>query len=460
MDVDEMLHHAGDFGRYQLILIFLFSVINVLSTFDYFGQTFLFVMSPHWCRLPEIEQVTTARERRFIWAPPGDPACSRFDMNLSDISTPPDANWSTRPCDVGWEYNLTMGYNSVINELNWVCDDDWKPALGQSLFFVGCVFGTLALGIMADHVGRLPVLVLANMLSLFGNLATYFTSDLLLFGASRFMHGLSTDTNFVMICPRVNSVPVLEYMRPDKRTLGLNMSNGVFSTVATVALPWIATGSGDWRSFLLIISLPLVVVPLYYLVVPESASWLISKGRTDEAVTCFEKVAAFNGRKLPPDIVKEFKESSKMAPSEKSRNLLGLFRTPRLRRKTCILIFKSMVLTLCFDAISRNVEGLGYSPFVIFSVTGVTKLPSSLVIVGLQDRLGRKAMASGALFLSGVFTVASGVTLAILGSGIGDLIFYFNLSYSHTRKSSWQCQGRNKGFILLYYYFYINRSSQ
>nr|CAD7429238.1 unnamed protein product [Timema monikensis] len=81
-----------------------------------------------------------------------------------------------------------------------------------------------------------------------------------------------------------------------------------------------------------------------------------------------------------------------------------------------------MVLTLCFDAISRNVEGLGYSPFVIFSVTGVTKLPSSLVIVALQDRLGRKAMASGALFLSGVFTVASGVALAILGSGIDPLL--------------------------------------
>nr|CAD7429237.1 unnamed protein product [Timema monikensis] len=296
----------------------------------------------------------------------------------------------------------------VLSNLNWVCDDNWKSALGQSLFFVGCVFGTLGLGIMADHIGRLPVLVLANMLSLFGNLATYFTSDLLLFGASRFMHGLSTDTNFVMMYIIDNPVPVLEYMRPDKRTLGLNLSNGVFSTVATVALPWIAIGSGDWRSFLLIISLPLMIVPLYYLVVPESASWLISKGRMDEAVTCFEKVAAFNGRKLPPDVVKEFKkpydppqgprglmrysrvgldcrgwrdqgsipvegtkggsslffplnESSKMAPSEKSRNLLGLFKTPRLRRKTCILIFKSLLRMerLRFESRSGELGGGG-----------------------------------------------------------------------------------------------------
>nr|CAD7450870.1 unnamed protein product [Timema bartmani] len=116
-----------------------------------------------------------------------------------------------------------------------------------------------------------------------------------------------------------------------------------------------------------------------------------------------------------------------------------MFRTPHLRRNTSILLFKSMVLTLCFDAISRNVEGLNYSPFFMFSVTSVTKLPSSLVIVGLQDRVGRKAMASGALLLSGVFTVVSGLTLAILETGTDPLLattfavvsrFGVNMAYS------------------------------
>nr|CAD7207114.1 unnamed protein product [Timema douglasi] len=116
-----------------------------------------------------------------------------------------------------------------------------------------------------------------------------------------------------------------------------------------------------------------------------------------------------------------------------------MFRTPHLRRNTSILLFKSMVLTLCFDAISRNVEGLNYNPFFMFSVTSVTKLPSSLVIVALQDRVGRKAMASGALLLSGLFTVVSGLTLAILGTGTDPLLatafavvsrFGVNMAYS------------------------------
>jgi hypothetical protein len=79
-----------------------------------------------------------------------------------------------------------------------------------------------------------------------------------------------------------------------------------------------------------------------------------------------------------------------------------------------------MVLTLCFDAISRNVDGLGYSPFVMFSMTSVTKFPASLVILLLQDRLGRKAMASGSLLMSGVFTIASGLVIAFVGAKSGN----------------------------------------
>ncbi|CAG2061257.1 unnamed protein product, partial [Timema podura] len=270
----------------------------------------------------------------------------------------------------------SVTYWIAVNKVkfDWVCDDNWKPALAQSLFFVGCVFGTLGLGIMADHIGRLPVLVLANMLALFGNVATYFTRDLPQLGACRFLTGLATDTNFVIMY-----ILVMEYLRPSRRTLGLNLCIGVFQTITCIVIPWIAIASGNWRRFLLAMSLPVLVVPFFYLVVPESASWLVSKGCTKEAIRCFENVASFNGRKISPEVLQKFKDG--------------------------------------FDAISRNVEGLNYSPVFMFSVTSVTKLPSSLVIVGLQNRVGRKAMASGAILLSGVFTVVSGLTRAILETG-------------------------------------------
>ena len=39
--------------------------------------------------------------------------------------------------------------------MNWVCDDAWKPATGNSIFYVGGMIGTILFGAMADrHVQR------------------------------------------------------------------------------------------------------------------------------------------------------------------------------------------------------------------------------------------------------------------------------------------------------------------
>lgn len=70
-----------------------------------------------------------------------------------------------------------------------------------------------------------------------------------------------------------------------------------------------------------------------------------------------------------------------------------------------------MVITLCYDAISRNVEGLGVTPFAMFSMSASAIFPACLLLLALQDRIGRKAMASSALLLSGLFTAASGIII-------------------------------------------------
>lgn len=77
-----------------------------------------------------------------------------------------------------------------------------------------------------------------------------------------------------------------------------------------------------------------------------------------------------------------------------------------------------MVITLCYDAISRNVEGLGMSPFLVFSISATSILPACLIILLLQDRIGRKAMASSSLLLNGFITVGTGFLLKVLGSNL------------------------------------------
>lgn len=70
-------------------------------------------------------------------------------------------------------------------------------------------------------------------------------------------------------------------------------------------------------------------------------------------------------------------------------------------------------MTLGYDAIAKNVNGFHMSPFIIFSASSATILPGCILILIMQDRIGRKAMASGSLFLSGLFMLTIGITLVI-----------------------------------------------
>jgi hypothetical protein len=79
------------------------------------------------------------------------------------------------------------------------------------------------------------------------------------------------------------------------------------------------------------------------------------------------------------------------------------------------LLALRMVLTLCYDVISRNVNNTSYSPFVLFTLNSAMILPSCSVILLLQDRVGRKALGSASLLFTGLFIGAAGITLATQG---------------------------------------------
>lgn len=75
-----------------------------------------------------------------------------------------------------------------------------------------------------------------------------------------------------------------------------------------------------------------------------------------------------------------------------------------------------MVLTLCYDAISKNISNIGMSPFIVFTISSATILPACLFILAVQDKVGRKALASGSLVVSGFLSVCAGIYLAIVES--------------------------------------------
>ena len=83
--------------------------------------------------------------------------------------------------------------------MNWVCDEAWIPTLSQSLFFAGSIPGTLFFGWFSDSKGRLPTIVVSNVIAFVTGMAIPFASNAATFLALRFIMGLSFSTHFVSV---------------------------------------------------------------------------------------------------------------------------------------------------------------------------------------------------------------------------------------------------------------------
>lgn len=59
----------------------------------------------------------------------------------------------------------------------------------------------------------------------------------------------------------------MEYLSPERRTLGLNLTIGIFYCIGTMSAPWIAVICSDWRTFLRATSAPLICIIVYWFVV-------------------------------------------------------------------------------------------------------------------------------------------------------------------------------------------------
>lgn len=129
------------------------------------------------------------------------------------------------------------------------------------------------------------------------------------------------------------------------RTLGLNLAVGIFYTIGLVFTPWLAVLAGHWQYYLACTSLPLVFIATYYFIVQESAQWLVTRNDIDGAIKRLKRVAKFNGRKVSLTEFEEFRKYCEKqrqgGVDQKHSNLIDMFRTPRMRKHTLILFFKS-----------------------------------------------------------------------------------------------------------------------
>ncbi|MFI8193512.1 MFS transporter [Streptomyces sp. NPDC085946] len=271
----------------------------------------------------------------------------------------------------------------------------------------GMLIGALAAGTIADRIGRKKLMVACvTLFSLASGLCAA-ADGVAVFGLGRTLAGIGLGG----LLPTAISM-VSDYARRGRAalTIGLLMTahhaGGILS--AYVAL-WIVEPLG-WRAAFWICVLPLLFVPVLARALPESLSFLVAKGRTEEA-------RALAGRyevELPA-------ASAKPAAADRWAGLLGLFRGGEWTQTLLYWVASFGGLLLVYGVAtwlptlmrSEGYElGSALTFVVLFNLGGIVGM---LVAGRAADRFGAPRISAiwFALTAGGVFLLSVPMPLAL-----------------------------------------------
>ncbi|KAM4603154.1 solute carrier family 22 member 7-like, partial [Discoglossus pictus] len=172
---------------------------------------------------------------------------------------------------------------------------------------------------------------------------------------------------------------------------------------------------------------------------PESARWLLTKGKIDRAEKELARCAAMNGKKSC-NISENIKKLSGGVTSTDNYSYIDLFRTPAMRRMS---LYAGMVwfgVASSYYGISLNITGFGLDPYLTHFLYGLVEFPAKLGVYVLLNRIGRRWTQVVTMLVTGISigvntvipTSLSGLrtAIAITGKGFSEAAFTAVILYT------------------------------
>jgi putative MFS transporter len=282
----------------------------------------------------------------------------------------------------------------------------WKLTFGQSTLMllsagVGAMVGAVLFGVLADRIGRKTGVILSTALCCLaaGSIGLIPDGAWLAFSALRFLVGMGYGgagaSQFALI---------VEYTPTSRRTL-LTSSLGVPTGVGLLLAAFVVSALFPvlgWRGTALLGYAPLILVAVLAFVAPESARWLLSKGRADDARKAAATMLDLTdgpapARTAPPPTVLD-------APSDPRRRmaLVVLLQVGLSITLTGVLLWGPTILAQLFQISAQQAAGY----FVWVSLAG---LLGRLVFTFVPARIGRVRTGMIIGYVGGVALMAAGL---------------------------------------------------
>ncbi|XP_071956989.1 organic cation transporter-like protein [Antedon mediterranea] len=407
MKFDHVFKYTGEYDRYHKILVNVVLCVIISNVFGNIGTVFYNGKMDHYCKVRNSLENTSCSGTEYecgldnLMFPSDDVSTAFINETKCRMYTNLAGSNETQitKCKYGWTYDQSQYESTIVSEFDLVCDDSYKVSLAASSYLFGFFFGSIIFGAVCDYFGRKRGVILALLLRILAGIVASFTKTYWGFFVVRIIHGCVSIGMYLSLFVYVN-----EFVGPSKRGF-MTLMVQVYHSLGFVILAFMAYFIRSWRNLLLIGSVCPVPILIVYFFIPESPRWLLLKNKQKEAKAILQKIAKFNNKDLPDNVIDhlEQQEDSTKLPSTFA-SVLNIFRYSNMRRKTLILIYCWFTACLVYYGLTYGVEGLDVNVYVGICVMGVLEFVATFASIIGSQRFGRRSILAICLLFTGTMS--------------------------------------------------------
>ena len=297
----------------------------------------------------------------------------------------------------------------------------------SSACFIGMLVGSLFGGPLADRVGRKPVIMAFMVVAGVASLGMALSPNIIVLFAFRSILGIGLGVQFPIAVAYISeSLPASKrgkYVALYQLFLPIGMA------IAALLVTFLLQPLG-WRGIYALTAVPALWFIAVWKICPESAMWLESRGRTDEADKIMSdiweaeavKYLHNHGKELAPVVPTEVREQTKI-------KLADLFKDKQLVFTLLAILFMFFAQQSDYGLTTWLTSLFVAQGFTVTQATGficiLGGIPAYFLSAWAVDKIGRKKACLMACVISGVFGILYGFSsseLMIIIVG-----FFYNL---------------------------------
>lgn len=312
----------------------------------------------------------------------------------------------------GYDWVVIGGAKIFYEQFFGIAGDPAMQGLAMSIALAGCLIGALTSGMLADKLGRKPLLLLSALIFILTAYGTGAFSNFQYFLLARFGGGIA-----IGIASGLSPMYIAEVAPASIRgkLVSLNQLTIVIGILAAQIVNWLLVSDDtawnvamSWRWMFWSAAFPALAFLVLAAFIPESPRWLAMKGRRERATQILTRIG---GNTYAQSELSSLQND--MENKQKQGGLSLLFSKP-YRRVLTLGIIVAMFQQWCgtnviFNYAQEVFQSAGYdvdNTFINIVVTGIANLVFTFVAIYTVDRLGRRAlMLLGAGGLAGIYLI-------------------------------------------------------